>query len=58
MLSLRLVVLNDRRRILATEAMESVGDLLGSFEGQQGQEGQRGLKTETSNPFQTQEVAV
>jgi hypothetical protein len=45
-------------RILATQAMEIVGDLLGGLEGCEGLKGQQVLKTESSNPLQTQEVAV
>lgn len=44
--------------ILATQAMESVGLLLGGFEGQEGLQGQRGLKTQSAKPLQTEEVAV
>ena len=38
--------------------MEIVGDLLGGFEGREGLKGHQGLKPESSNPLQTQEVAV
>jgi hypothetical protein len=38
--------------------MEIVGDLLGGFEGRGGLKGQEGVKTESSNLLQTQEVAV
>jgi len=48
----------ERGRILATQAMESVGLLLGGFEGQEGKEGQLGLNTESAKSLQTQEVAV
>jgi len=43
--------------ILATQAMESVGLLLGGFGGQEGQQGQQGLKTEPVKPLQTEELA-
>ena len=42
----------------ATQAMEIVGDLLGGFEGRGGLQGQQGLKPESSNLLQTQDVAV
>ena len=48
----------EQGRILATQAMESVGLLLGGLEGQEGHQGQRGLKTESAKPLQTEEVAV
>lgn len=44
--------------ILATQAMEGVGLLLGAFEGQEGLQGLEGLDERSSKPLQTQEVAV
>ena len=48
----------EQGRLLAIQAMEIVGDLLGGFEGRGGLKGQEGVKTESSNLLQTKEVAV
>ncbi|MGI9068362.1 MAG: tyrosine-type recombinase/integrase [Pyrinomonadaceae bacterium] len=48
----------EQGRILATQAMEKVGLLLGGFEGQEGRQGQEGLKTEAVKPLPTKEIAV
>ncbi|HEY6803704.1 MAG TPA: tyrosine-type recombinase/integrase [Pyrinomonadaceae bacterium] len=48
----------EQGRLLAIQAMEIVGDLLGGFEGRGGRKGQEGVKTESPNLLQTKEVAV
>jgi integrase len=48
----------EQGRILATQAMESVGLLLGGFEGQEGFQGREGLNPKSSKLLQTKEVAV
>jgi integrase len=48
----------ERGRILATQAMESVGDLLRSFEGQEGCQGQQGRELDSRNLLQNKELAV
>ncbi len=48
----------EQGRILATQAMESVGLLLGGFEGQEGFQGREGLDPKSSKLLQTKEVAV
>lgn len=45
----------EQGRILATQAMESVGLLWGGLEGREGQEGQ---KSESIKPLQTKELAM
>jgi hypothetical protein len=45
-------------RMLATQAMESVGPLLRGLEEQVGQHGQEALETESVRLLQTQQVAL
>jgi len=48
----------DQGRILAMQALNSVGLFLGGLEGQAGQQGQEGVESEAAKVLQTQEVAV
>lgn len=48
----------EQGRILAMQALNSVGLFLGGLEGQAGQQGQGGLESEAAKVLQTQEVAV
>ena len=48
----------DQGRILAIQALNSVGLFLGGLEGQEGHQGQEGLQTKAVKPLQIKEVAV
>jgi hypothetical protein len=48
----------EQGRILATQAMESVGLLLGGFEGREGLQGHEGLDEKSAKLLQTKELAV
>ena len=48
----------DQGRILAMQALNSVGRFLGGLEGQAGHQGQEGLESEAGKVLQAQEVAV